>query len=175
MRVSYFFLLIILFTSCNFKEQEKSKVKTYFDLEGYFKNEAVRLSKKSKPIVKTVWVNGKSEQKKINIKNWEKELGIFIDADINKDSWKGSFKFSIIDNVKTYVSDNQKIPVNKLEIIEKKGKISSIKIYIQNSNNLYSSQDSLSYYPDSLYEIKKVQHIKLMEKKRYKVEGRFGG
>jgi hypothetical protein len=189
MRLSFFFLFIVLFISCNSKEREKSKVKTYFDLEGYFKKEALRLSKKNRPILKTVWINGKSEQKTITIKNWEKEFGVFIDADINKASWRGSFKkltkeknkerveggsYILSSNeLTTYTSNSNKIPVKKIEVIRAKGKVRSIKVYIYNSNDLYASQDTLSYFPDSLYEIKKVQHIKLLEEKKYQIVGEF--
>ena len=96
MRVAILLLLVLLFTSCEQKGKEKSKDLTYFDIEGYFKKEANRLSGKNRPIDKTVWINGKSEHHIINIKNWEKELGVFIEADINKGSWKGSFKKNIV-------------------------------------------------------------------------------
>lgn len=167
------FLVMLLAISCNLKNKEKANTKTYFDVEGYFKKEALRLSKTNKTISKTVFINGKEEQKNINIKNWEQEFKYFIDADINKASWKGSFNETTTGNLKTYTSQSDKIPVKKLEIVLQGNKPSSIKIFITNANNLYTSQDSLSYFPDSLYEIKKTQHIRLMETKQYKITGRF--
>jgi hypothetical protein len=184
MRISFILIAIVLFASCNQKEQTKSKVKTYFDLEGYFKNEAIRLSKKNRPILKTVSINGKSEQKQISIKNWEKEFGVFIDADINKGSWKGLFEESeasspsisdsdVFTHVTYYQANDDKIPVKNLQIMESNGKIISIKIFIHHENDLYTSTDSLSYFPDNFYEIKKLQKIKLMDDKKYEVVGKF--
>lgn len=167
------FLVILFAFSCNFKEKEKVNVKTYFDLSGYFNKEAIRLSKENPIIKKTVFINGKEEQKNVNIKNWEQEFKSFIDADINKSSWKGSFTLATIGGQTTYTSHSDKIPVKRLEILLEKNRLASIKVYITNANDLYTSQDSLSYYPDSIYQIKKTQHIKLMETKQYSITGKF--
>lgn len=167
------FLLLSSLVSCNLKEEGKEKVKTYFDLETFFKSEAKRLAAKNQLIDKTVIINGKAEHKKLTIANWEKEFSAFIEADINKASWKGSFVVSNLNNIRTYSSNSDKIAVKKLEVTTENGKILAIKIFVANLNSLYTSRDSLSYYPDSLYEIKKVQHIKLMDQKKYDVIGRF--
>lgn len=172
-RLCISFLVAMLAISCNLKDKEKAGTKTYFDLEGYFKKEAIRLSKTNPIINKTVLINGKEEQKNINIKNWEQEFKSFIDADINKASWKGSFNETIVEGLTTYTSISDKIPVKKLEISLEKNRLTSIKVYLTNANDLYTSQDSLSYYPDSLYQIKKTQHIKLMDTKQYRITGKF--
>lgn len=167
------FCLIIFCASCNIKEQEKINVKTYFDLEEYFNGEILRLSKANPTVNKSVIVNGQAEYKKIKIPNWKQELSSFMSSDINKASWRGSFKATVSQNLKIYTTNNAKIPVKKLKIIYKNNKVFAIEIFVQNVNNLYTSQDSLSYFPDSLYQIKKVQLIKLMDKKEYQVNGAF--
>ncbi|WP_316785449.1 hypothetical protein [Pedobacter frigiditerrae] len=167
-------LVVLLGVSCNLKEKEKASViTTYFDLAGYFKKEAIRLSKENPSLNKTVFINGKEEQKNINIKNWEQEFKSFIDADINKASWKGSFNIAKSGGQTTYTSHSDKIPVKKLEVSLENNRLTSIKVYITNVNDLYTSQDSLSYYPDSVYKIKKTQHIKLMATRQYSITGKF--
>jgi len=44
---------------------------------------------------------------------------------------------------------------------------------ISNKNILYSSGDTLVYYPDSLYEIRKHQKIKLLAQKTYQITGKL--
>lgn len=173
MRKLFFFCLVIFCSSCTLKEQDKTSAQLYFDLDSYFKAESQRLSKANLQIHKTVMVNGQSEEKNIKINNWEKEFESFIAADINKASWRGSFKVQK-DNLTTiYLTQNEKIPVKKVEITYLKDKIYGIKIFITTTNRLYTSKDSLVYYPDSLYQIKKLQDIKLMDPKTYQVTGRF--
>lgn len=173
MKKILFCCLVVIYSSCNLKEQDKASSKSYFDLDRYFKSEVSRLTKANLIIDKTVIVNAKSEEKKVNIKNWEKELESFISADINKAAWRGSFKIKKNKSSEVYLNDNEKIPVKKVEITYRNNKISAIKIFITNTNRLYTSKDSLSYYPDSLYQIKKVQQIKLMDQKIYQITGRF--
>ena len=173
MKKIFFYCLVIIYSSCTIKEQDKSMAKSYFDLDSYFKSEANRLTKANLPINKTVSVNGEDEEKEIRINNWENEFDSFISANINKAAWRGSYKVIKHNSAEIYLTGNEKIPVKKVEITYRKDKIYSIKIYITNNNRLYTSKDSLSYYPDSLYQIKKVQQIKLMDQKTYQVTGRF--
>lgn len=173
MRKLFFFCLVVFYSSCTLKEQDKTSAPHYFDLDSYFKAEAQRLSKANLQIDKTVMVNGQSEEKNVKINNWEKEFESFISADINKASWGGSFKIQKDSATTVYLTQNEKIPVKKVEITYHKDKIYGIKIFITTTNRLYTSKDSLVYYPDSLYQIKKLQDIKLMGPKTYQVTGRF--
>lgn len=173
MRKLLFLSLIVLCGSCTLKDPDKEPVKSYFDLNSYFKSEAKRLAKANLPIEKSVMVNAKTEIKKLSINNWEKEFEAFISADINKASWKGSFELKKDSLSETYLTENEKIPVKKVEISYRNDKVYGIKIFITNTNSLYASKDSLSYYPDSLYQINKTQKIKLMEEKKYSITGRF--
>lgn len=173
MRNFTLFCLLAIFASCNLKNDEKTNTQTYFSISDYFKNEVARLSKNNQSIVKTVLVNGKSEQKKARITNWKQELSSFIDADINKASWKGSFQLIKTDTSETYLSQSEKIPVKKVVVLLRDKKVEAIKIFIQNKNVLYSSTDSLTYLPNNYFEINKTQQIRLMNTKRYIVNGKF--
>ena len=172
MRIRLICLLLILFAACKYEDHTKEN-SVYFDLATYFKQEAESLAKSNKPILKTVIANNKAEQKKILISNWQQEFSSFTDADINKASWRGSFNLTKSDSLETYIADSDKIPVKKVEISLKNQKVVGIKIFIANKNVLYNSNDTLTYYPDSLYEIKKAQKIKLMEGKHYTISGKL--
>lgn len=167
------FCVILLCLACNVKEEKKIEDKLYFDLNGYFNKEATRLTKTNPTVFKTVVVNGKIEEKNLKLHNWKQEFSSFIDADINKASWRGSFTVNKTDSSATFTSQNKKIPINKVEIRFLNKDVASVKIFINNKNYLYNSNDSLTYYPDSLYEIKKTQNIKLMDAKNYQVTGKF--
>jgi len=159
---------------CNQREESKANTDLlYFDINGYFKREASRLKKINPEVFKEVSVNGTAEQRKLHIKDWEKELAIFSNADINKASWKGSFKIEKAEHTESYTSNNKRIPVKKVLVYKDNSKVKRLEIIITNKNILYSSGDTLLYYPDSLYQIKKHQKIKLLKAKTYTVTGRF--
>lgn len=162
-----------IFASCGVKDEEKATTQTYFSISDYFNNEAARLSKTNPMITKTVFVNDKTEEKKLRITNWEQELSSFIDADINKASWKGSFQLKKSDTSETYLSQSEKIPVKKVVILLRGKNVEGIKIFLENKNVLYSSTDSLVYLPNDYFEINKTQKIKLMDTKRYIIKGKF--
>jgi hypothetical protein len=167
-------LLIVVLASCSGTEQRSPDAAIqYFDVRGYFNKEAKRLSEKNPTINKTVLVNGTTENKPIKITDWHKELASFIDADINKRAWEGEFLAEKTGNGMVYTSNNEKVPVKKLEIIKDKERITGVFIIIKNSNYLYTSSDTLSYFPDSLYQIRKAQHVTLMSPKTYRITGVF--
>ncbi|TDO24958.1 hypothetical protein [Pedobacter duraquae] len=170
----YFAILLFSLAACNNPQDVKPVAGAKnFDLVGYFDAEAKRLDVRSPVILKSVWINGKQETKSIKIKDWKKELSIFTDADINKRAWDGEFKKSESATFEQYSTENEKIPVKKVLIWKKSEKICGLKILIRNSNYLYTSTDTLSYYPDSLYQIKKMQQIRFMKSKHYQILGRF--
>ena len=173
MRLIGLCFLIFLSYSCTPIEQNKTEKVAYFSLKNYFEKEAERLNGLNLQIHKTVAINGVNEHKLVKINNFKNELNTFITADINKASWRGAFKVKKNENLALYTTDNIKIPVKKVEIRYQNNKVKSIQIFLRTVNILYHSSDTLTYFPDSLYEIKKTQKIKLLKEKKYVVIGRF--
>ena len=160
----------LLFAACTPADNEKQNISPqYFDLQSYFTKEEARLKKLNPTVEKTVSVNDSSEKKSLKITDWKKELSIFTDADINKKAWLGQFEIHKTPILEQYSSDQEKIPVKELKVMRKDGKVSGIQILLKNTNALYTSIDTLVYYPDRLYRVNKTQHIKLLAEKRYKI------
>ncbi len=174
MKKILFGCLIVLSSSCTQNEVQNSLTAApYFDLENYFKAEASRLTKTNPQLDKTVIVNGESESRDVTISDWKQEFESFIDADINKAAWRGAFKVQKDSATTTYSTLDEKIPVKKLVISFEGNKVSGIVAIVNNTNKLYTSTDHLTYYPDSLYQIKKIQQVRFMESKNYDVTVRF--
>lgn len=171
-----FFLLLLLFGCQEQPEQKQKKELTYFDLKGYFEKESKRLSAASPYLTKTVSVNDSTETQKIRVRDWNKELEIFKDSDINKAAWKGMFNVTSKSGTVYYKSDDEKIPVKELSVFYTNGDnkiLQGLQIVISNTNILYESRDTLIYYPDSVYQVKKSQDILLLSKKNYQITGKF--
>ncbi|MFA4871270.1 MAG: hypothetical protein WC623_23930 [Pedobacter sp.] len=166
-------VILLVFSGCNPAEKSQKNDLSYFDLKGYFEKEALRLNKRNPVFTKTVMVNKSSETKKIQIRDWEKELSVFSEADINRSAWKGLFHIEKNMEQEVYTSDDKKVPVKEVLITKRGEKVQGIKILMRTNNMLYSSADTLSYYPDSLYQIKKKQEIRLLSEKNYIITGKF--
>ena len=167
------FLLLLSLGCTDQSAQQQQRELTYFDIKGYFETEVNRLNKLKPSITKSVEINDSLERKAVRILDWKKELSIFSEADINRASWKGLFKLEKHDGTDIYTSDDEKVPVKKLALRFEGKRIKQILIVLNTDNSLYDSKDSLSYYPDSLYRIKKTQHIKLLSSKHYEIQGLF--
>ncbi len=165
--------IIFFLAACGETTPPQELPKKYFDLKGYFQQEVTRLNQ-TKPLVhKTVEVNEATENKKVRIADWNKELANFIDADINKSAWQGSFKVSKNPKEELYISDDAKVLVKRLKISLEEGNIKGIEIILNTKNYLYQSTDTLTYLPGRFYEIRKTQQIKLLSTKRYAIKGLF--
>jgi hypothetical protein len=166
------FILLIFFGCSNATKEDQKNELGYFDLKSFFHREADRLKKSNPFVEKTVMVNADAETKKIQITDWATELAMFANADINRASWKGLFSVQKKHNQEIYTSSNDKVPVKKVTISKYLDRVSNIQIIVANENSLYSSTDTLNYYPDSLYLINKTQHIKLLPARHYQVIGK---
>jgi hypothetical protein len=175
MRNTFFLLWTFLFFgSCDSAAPEKQNaVSPYFDMKGFMEKEVKRLNQLNPAIDKTVMVNNAGEHRKLKISDWQKELSAFTDADINKTAWEGLFTRNKTPTEDRYTSHEDKVPVKSLSVQYRKGMIFKIQILNSNSNSLYTSNDTLSYFPDSLYEIRKTQHIRLLNQKNYRITGKF--
>lgn len=174
MKKIIFFLSIAICCACNTPNaQPERKTITYFDVLGFFNGEINRLSKLNPTVDKTVSENKNHETKQIKINDWKREFKLFLAADINKTAWKSSFEITQKDSLTTYTALDEKIPIKKLSITKVNGKVVSVLVISQSKNILYQAADTLTYYPDSLYRIKKVQNIKLLSPKSYEIIGKF--
>lgn len=170
----YIAVFALALLSCNQRKAAEANTGfLYFDIKGYFGKEISRLQKLNPTVQKTVSVNGNTDNKATHIADWQKELAIFVNADINKTSWRGSFKINQENGADVYTSDNKKIPVKKVLVERSNAKINKLEIIIDNKNILFQTQDTLTYYPDSLYQIKKQQKIRLLNQKKYLVVGKL--
>lgn len=144
-----------------------------FDLKGYITKDAGRLKKLNHAVIKTVFHNGVTETKTVHIDNWAQELGLFIDADINKPTWKSNYDVTAEDSLLVYRAKNKDkdLKVRYLLINHTKQKVKWILIYTKAENMLYKTTQKLTYYPDSLYSIEMVQHVRSMGTNVYKVQG----
>jgi len=143
----------------------------YFDLKAFFRSDSARLAGLNPAVVKTVTHNGVTETKTVHIGNWSQELNLFIQSDINRPAWKSSYSVSNSDSAVIYKALTPELKTRRI-IIKKAGeKVQWILIYNHTKNLLYETNEKLSYFPDSLYLIEKSQHVKLMGRNDYKVQG----
>jgi len=166
--------LVLSIAACQQKEISKKQIE-YVDLGGFFSAEANRLNAQKPTFTKTVCLEGKKESKLLNKSiDWEKELSVFKDADINKPAFNGMYQISKLPNKTVYTALNKKNLVQRIEVdwnLAKKP--SGIRIFQLTKNMIYCAADTLSYYPDSIYSIHKKQEVRVLGTTVYTIEGKF--
>ncbi len=170
-----FILLLGSIQSCKQDSDSKSSKMIFFDLKDYFRTEAKRLAKQNPVINKTAVRNATSETKKVHIPNWETELSLFTESDINKPAWKASYNVLSTDDFIIYKALDPALILRTRKIVIKRSgnKIRWILIYNHTKNKLYETTEKLSYFPDSLYLIEKMQRVRLLGTDRYRISGAF--
>lgn len=164
--------LLFLLVSCERTKQTQSI--RFFDLKAFFTGEICRLATQKIKVNKTVSRNGISESKKNIFPNWETELSLFLESDINKPAWTDSYLVSNNNYSTSYIASDSKLRTRKIVIKKNnEGKIVELSVVNRTTNFLYSSSEALLYIPDSLYQITKKQDVILLGKNSYKIFGIF--
>ena len=82
-----------MFLSCD-RSQDRERLLIYFDLISLIEEQLVLVTKENPRVSKKVTLNGESEETKTAYDSlgWSEELKIFLESDINKPSFVGSFQ-----------------------------------------------------------------------------------
>jgi hypothetical protein len=166
-------LCCVILNGCQPSANSSASSVKYFDLKKYFTDEAARLTKKNAPIFKTVIYNGEPESKNILIKNWQRELDLFIGSGINKPAWKDSYRVAQNNDSIVYNAIDTNLHTRHIAIRLNANKVIAISISNITKNMLYKTSEKLIYYPDSAYVIEKKQAVKLLGANTYQITGKF--
>lgn len=166
-------LVAVFLQSCqpdNIQDGTKPK---YFDIAGYFKAQIAKQRKLNHTTLKSVTHNGNTETKKVHIDDWALELALFVQSDINKPAWRDSYSVqSGIDGSIVYTAKEPELRTREIVITRNKdNSIKWIMIFNDSKNRLYQTDETLTYRPDSLYTIKKKQHVSFLGTNNYFIKG----
>src|SRR5690554_1983523 len=165
--------LMLSFSSCINTEAEAVQEEYFFSLKNYFESEAQRLTNQQSVIQKEVKRNATSEEKEIEIEDWKKEFGLFIESDINKISWRDSYQEIRHQDTLIYQSKDPELRTQEIVIIKENEQIKEISIKNIVKNYLYNSVENLVYFPDSIYQVNKTQDVIVLGANKYEISGRF--
>jgi len=167
MRNRSIFLLFFILASCK-PAAEKSLKNSFEDIKGFFESEVIRLNKNKSVVDKTITQNELSETKEGIQIDWENELSLFTGSDINKASWKDSYRIIKDSSSIAYLAIDTTLRTREIRIkMDSNGKPRHILIKNSSKNYLYESTETLMYIPDSAYSIDKYQKVILLGKNKY--------
>jgi hypothetical protein len=146
MRFIFYFssLFILLLSGCTNPAQQ-TQPDVYYDVADFIKQQITDLSAQKPTVNKAVLVNGKRNQQTTHEVNWNRELELFMQADINKPALRSSYQINRPDSLTyqyTLKPSEEKLTVHSLSV-----KLDSvtrqprrIEAVLQTDNPLYSSE-----------------------------------
>lgn len=148
-----------LFTACA-PEGVTGEIDTspYFDLAGYIASETDRLAALKPTADKTITLNGITESQQLNTINFENDLRLFREADINKPAWLDKYviqeqALSAGHSITTYVAQDSSLTVRKLTVEEDQGVPIKIDIVRHTGTVLSDGRHWLTYEPATGYQV----------------------
>ncbi len=88
----FILLLLCLFAfSCDNSTTQTASRPVYFDVAGYVKGQIQTLSTQKPTVAKSAFINQETNNQTTKAIDWEKELELFVQADINKPAFRNSY------------------------------------------------------------------------------------
>jgi hypothetical protein len=163
--VKFGILPVFFVLSCS-PHAETVSEKPYFDIKSYISKQADSLQKQESVWSKTVITGGKTEEKKFTAKDaqWNTELALFLEADLNKKAYQGKFEIDSSDLQKSksvrYRSSQTKVKEFDIRYFNEDRSWPGISCKISKENLFYQSEFELISEPFQYYSCKGFQKIK---------------
>jgi hypothetical protein len=175
-----YLLIALLLTSlvCCTGIEKPVKQERYFDNMGWFQAELKSKQKANPEIEKTLWVDGDSSRVNAHPESWQKELGIFMETDLNKAVYAGKFKVDtqvLADRsiMITCLAADPDINIRKYTVQKKNDEVIKVSAELLSRSPLLRTAMRWSYMPDSGYDLKGLHEMKGLRKNEFDVRARF--
>jgi hypothetical protein len=152
----------------------------YFNLAKIVQTDIDSNTKNSCGEEKIINVNNKQEKQTINSLDWQKEMQLLLDCDMNKPSWKGKFNVDTLwkqDSTMysiTYYSLSNKIQVKRLCVeYANNNEIATITIDKKINSILFSNRQQIIYQPGQSFTVSSQQKAFFMNDFNSEVEIRY--
>lgn len=180
MKLSPFLLLFFLIACTNPQNSESSALfeeLPFFNLKAYFNQEAERLNAADLKIEKLITIDEEEERIETQNIEWEKELKIFSDSDINRKDWLHKYT---IDSIETgenliikYTATNPKLKTRMLSISFNKGEVQKVDIQKGVKSVVNKTEEQLSYFPEKGFTFNRKQKTPFSKEKQYTINTNF--
>lgn len=172
-------LLFIFFLACTDNSSHKESISVkYFSINNFIDNQIKYLKKMNPEISKTITYNSKIETQTLTDIDWEKELSVFKEYDINKPAWSNSYLIDTINNDTlsydiNYTTQDSSLSIKNLLVKFYNNKAVGFYANINSENFLYNIQKKVQYSISTGYSISENQNIKFYKDSEFKINAQF--
>lgn len=162
--------------SCNPPSSPNQK-SIYFPWNAFFKNEIARLQQQHPAVHKSILLNGKKEDKTLYQINFENELSLFLEADLNKPAFENSYDNLSENNLIWYsLKKEENLKVKTVQIqLDAQEQPENVSLVVEEKNFLFSSEKKmhLNFHNGQLqtYSIEGTQKLAWLNPTSFKLMG----
>lgn len=177
-----FLFFLVSCSACVPTSATKETDKKYFDLIAFVDKQISELNTQKMQVRKKILLNNETDEIQTDTLNWEKELALFRESDINSPSFRDSYQIEEdkANRSVTYTAKESKLKVKEIKLIFDehsqidKVSVKQIKIFFSEDNQLYELQRDLVMELKnnllSAYAIKGFQKVILKDSLIYQIE-----
>jgi hypothetical protein len=162
-RSFWLFTILTTLLACTPEDTQKGAHLAFFDLEGYIRQQARGLQRNQPKAVKSVSLGDRIEEKVLSTLDYDKELDLFVQADINKPAWLDKYTIDslvsqagVLESV-TYEATDARVPTRRLHVDFMDGKVSRVLVEEFFSSAIADTRRELTFMPGLGYQITSVQ------------------
>ena len=177
--------ILLMLIGCDSPVQQ-TQPNVYYDVAGFVKRQIADLSVRQPTVSKAVRINQKRSQQTTHGINWDRELELFTQADINKPALRSSYQIIRADSLTyEYVlkPSEQQLTVRSLRVVLDSAtrQPRRIEAILQTDNPLYSSERHLLLESGAVdrqpwqvrhYRLSGFQKLAAFDKNEFLVDGR---
>lgn len=173
-----FLLFIVVFSCSNNGKVNNQPSSSFFSMIDFMEDEKNWMVNDKISLIKILSLNGETDTIYVEQPDFELELDVFINADINKPALSDKYSVdSIFRSEKlykiTYTAKDEKLKTRKLSVrFDDQNKVVNIDIRLFNGSPITKNVQHLIYRPNYGYVIKNEQYF-MGDKDVIKVEGFF--
>lgn len=178
-------LLPLLFSGCN-NPAQSDLPPVYYDVGGFVNRQITDLSARKPLVQKAVQINQERSQQTVRTVNWQRELELFLQADINKPALRSSYAIARPDSLTyRYTLKNSEERLTVRSLLVKVDSVTRqprrIEAVLQTSNPLYASERHLllesgptrTGWQVNHYKLYGFQKLSFFDKNEFSVEARI--
>jgi hypothetical protein len=140
----YFIFVSILFVFLQAcvpppKTELENRDSPFFDLKAFVKEQSELLESQNKKVHKTLTIHGETEQTTLEKMDWNKELILIVESDINKAVLYDVYQVDSTESKISYTTKDKMQKVKEITISKSGEEISQIEVKFEEQNLIYHS------------------------------------
>ncbi|MCB9449618.1 MAG: hypothetical protein H6585_14895 [Flavobacteriales bacterium] len=168
---------VMCLTSCIQVKEPDSGAKPFFDIPAYFNAEIAHLTSTQQKVNKRITLDDRTEsEQELNI-NWKLEFHVFTECDLNvpalRDAYRTDSSGTSGNLIISYHAKDNDTKVREVSITFENNQVTSIRIELITSSNLYSLKRELSYTPGSGYHMEGERQVPGLDPSHYMIDATF--